>query len=72
MLGNTCNFNETQAVIKFFFFLQGKAPKEIHAILTKTLGEPVPCTEKAIERLPFFFRHKSHYCRGDLAGQTNF
>ena len=27
---------ETRAVIKFFFFLQGKAPKEIHAILTET------------------------------------
>jgi len=24
-------------VVKFFFFLQGKAPKEIHAILTETL-----------------------------------
>ena len=33
------NFNniETRAVIKFFF-LQGKAPKEIHAILTETLA----------------------------------
>jgi len=30
---------ETRAVIKFFFPLQGKAPKEIHAILTETL----PC-----------------------------
>jgi len=32
---------ETRAVIKsfFFFFLQGKLPKEIHAILTETLGE---------------------------------
>ena len=29
---------ETRAVIKFFF-LQGKAPKEIHAILIETLGE---------------------------------
>jgi len=30
---------ETQAVIKFFFFpLQGKAPKEIRAILTETLA----------------------------------
>jgi len=28
---------ETRAV-KFFFFLQGKAPKEIHAILTATLA----------------------------------
>ena len=27
---------ETRAVIKFFFFLQGKAPKDIHAILTET------------------------------------
>jgi len=33
-----CDFNkiEMQAVIKFLF-LQGKAPKEIHTILTKTL-----------------------------------
>ena len=33
---------ETRAVIKFFFFLQGKAPIEIHAILTETLGEHAP------------------------------
>ena len=26
----------------FFIFLQGKAPKEIHAILTETLGEHAP------------------------------
>jgi len=26
----------------FFFFLQGKAPKEIYAILTETLGEHAP------------------------------
>jgi hypothetical protein len=25
-----------------FFFLQGKAPKEIHAIRTETLGEHAP------------------------------
>ena len=29
---------ETRAVIKFFFLLQGKALKEIHAILTETLA----------------------------------
>ena len=29
---------ETRNVIKIFFFLQGKAPKEIHAILTDTLA----------------------------------
>jgi len=32
---------ETPAVINFFF-LQGKSPKEIHAILTETLGEHAP------------------------------
>jgi len=43
MSGDTRDFNniETRAVIKFFF-LQGKAPKEIHAILTQTLGENTP------------------------------
>jgi len=29
---------ETRAVINFFSPLQGKAPKEIHAILTETLA----------------------------------
>jgi len=40
MSGNMHDLNniEKQAVIKFFF-LQGKAPKEIHAILIETLGE---------------------------------
>jgi len=32
---------ETQVVIKFFF-LQGKAPKEIYTILIETLGEHEP------------------------------
>ena len=43
MSGNArdCNM-ETRAVIKFFFFLQGKAPKEVHAILTETLEEHAP------------------------------
>jgi len=43
MSGNVRDFNniETWAVIKFFF-LQGKALKEIHAILTETLGEHAP------------------------------
>jgi hypothetical protein len=33
---------ETWAIIKFFFPPQGKVPKEIHAILTETLGEHAP------------------------------
>jgi len=37
---DACDFNniKTWAVIKFFFFLQGKALEEIHAILTETLA----------------------------------
>ena len=43
MSGHELDFNniETYSVIKFFF-LQGKAPKEIHAIPKETLGEHAP------------------------------
>jgi len=43
MSGDARDFNnmETRVVIRFFF-LQGKAPKEIHAILKETLREHVP------------------------------
>ena len=43
MSGDARDINniETRAVIKSLF-LQGKAPKEIHAILTETLGEHAP------------------------------
>ena len=42
--GDARDFNniEMRAVIKFFFPLQGKAPKEIHAILKEILGEHAP------------------------------
>ena len=42
--GDILDFNniETRTVIKFFSPLQGKAPKEVHAILTETLGEQTP------------------------------
>jgi hypothetical protein len=43
MLGDTRYFNkiETQGAI-MFFLRQVKAPKEIHTILTETLGEHAP------------------------------
>ena len=43
MSGDARDFNniETRALIKFFF-LQGKAPKAIHAILIETLGQRAP------------------------------
>ena len=44
MSGDARDFNniETRAVIKFFFPLKSKVPKEIHAILTETLEEYAP------------------------------
>jgi len=43
MSGDAHNFNNMEMwVIIKFLFLQGKAPKEIHAILTGTLGEHAP------------------------------
>jgi len=43
MSGDARDFNNrvTRAVIKYFF-LQGKAPKEIYAILKETLREHAP------------------------------
>ena len=42
--GDVRDFNniETRAPLRFFSPLQGKAPKEIQAILTETLGEYAP------------------------------
>jgi len=44
---------ETRAV-KFFFFLQGKAPKEIHAILRETLACFVPGRAKDLSAFQYF------------------
>ena len=44
MSGDAHDFNniKMQAVIKFFFIVQGKAPKQVHAIRTETLEEHAP------------------------------
>jgi len=44
MLGDAGHFNnmEKRGVMKFSFSLQGKAPKEIHVILTEILREHAP------------------------------
>jgi len=43
MSGDARDFNNIKTrSIKFFFLLQGKAPKEIHAILKETSGEHAP------------------------------
>jgi len=42
MSGAARDFNNIETRTVKFFFLQGKTPKEIHAILTETLGEYAP------------------------------
>jgi len=43
MSGDARDFNDMGLELSsFFFLLQSKAPKEIHAILTETLGENAP------------------------------
>jgi len=46
MSGDARDFNSKEMRVVIILFspslLQGKAPKEIHAILTKTLGEHAP------------------------------
>jgi len=48
---------ETGAVIKFFFPLQGKAPKEIHSILTETLACVLPCRAKDLSAPLYLYTH---------------
>ena len=52
--GDVRDFNnmETRAVIKGVFFLQGKAPKEIHDILTEALGEQAASYATVKNRVP--------------------
>ena len=48
---------ETRAIIKFFF-LQGKTPKEIHAILTETLACFLPGRAKDLSATLYLRRQK--------------
>ena len=69
--GNARDFNnmETRGVIKFFFPLQGKAPKEIHAILTETLGEKAPSYATVKNWVAQFKRGDFSTCDGPRPGR---
>ena len=60
---------ETRAVIKFFIFLQGKAPKEIHAILIETLGEHAPSYATVKNWVAQFKRDDFSTCDGPRPGR---
>ena len=70
MSGNARDFNnmETRAVIKFFF-LQGKAPKEIHTILKETLGEHAPSYATVKNRVVQFKRGDYSTCDASRPGR---
>ena len=48
---------ETRAVIKFFSSLQGKAPKQIHAILIETLVCFLPGRAKDLSAPLYMYQH---------------
>jgi len=68
--GVACDFNniETRAVIKFFF-LRGKAPKEIHAILIEILGEYAPSYATVKNWVAQFKRGDFSTCHAPRSGR---
>jgi len=71
MSGDARDFNNmgTRNVIKFFFFLQGKAPKEIHAILKETLGEHAPSYDTVKNWVALFKRGDFSTCDAPRPGR---
>jgi len=72
MSGDARYFNniETLTVIKFSF-LQGKAPKEIHAILIETLGEHAPPYATVKNWVAQFKRGDFSTCDAPRPGRPN-
>ena len=68
MSGDGRDFNniETRAI---FFFLQGTAPKEIHAILTERLGENAPSNATVKNWLTQFKRGDFSTCDAPRPGR---
>ena len=52
-----------------FFFLQGKTPKEIHAILTETLGEHAPSYTTVKNWVAYFKRGDFSICDAPRPGR---
>jgi len=72
MSGEARDFNniETRAVIRLFSPLQGKAPKEIHVILTETLGEHAPSYATVKNWVAQFKRGDFSTCDAPRPGRT--
>ena len=72
MSGDARDFNnmEMRTVIKFLFFLQGKAPKEIHVILKETLGEHAPSYDTVKNWVAQFKRGDFSTCDAPRPGRS--
>ena len=63
MSGDARDFNNIETRdVKFFFFLQGKARKKIHAILVETLGKRAPSYVTVKNWVPQFKRGDFSTC----------
>ena len=64
------DFNNIEKRAVKFLFLQGKAPKEIHAILTETLGERAPSYATVKNWVAQFKRGDFSTCVAPRPGRT--
>jgi len=67
MSGDARDFNNME---RFFFFLQDKSLKEIHAILTQTLGEHAPSYATVKNLVALFKRGDFSTCDASHPGRT--
>ena len=67
MSGDARDFNNME---RFFFFLQDKSLKEIHAILTQTLGEHAPSYATVKNLVALFKRGDFPTCDASHPGRT--
>ena len=69
MSGDACDFNIRCKLSSSFFFLQGKVPNEIHAILTETLGKYAPSYATVKNWVAQFKRGDSDTCDAPRPGR---
>ena len=69
MSGDARDFNNMETWAVKFFFLQGKTPKEIHVILTETLGEHAPSYATVKNWAPQFKRGDFSTCDASRTGR---
>jgi len=70
MSGDAREFNNIKTWAVKFFFLQNKAPKEVHAILTETVGEHAPSYDTVKNWVAQFKRGDFSTCDAPHPGRS--